>query len=326
MKSEYSDPFRCPTFAEQLAKFGGESRTLGKQDPRMQEYFTATSIIKLNNEILVAQRLLHLNTGSVTFNWRRNFSSIVLSRLQDDYSLKRIMTLSPSEFAGLDSLEDPRLNVKDSKLEIWFAACNFSQTETSIRQMVVQLESDYSVSNFFYPDFGRNMSNGYEKNWCPIPNTNQFVYKCGGEFTVVDKVNAKSWTSQGLSWNYGEIHCGSSPILVEDNYFMFFHSSLDLGFELREKSLSPRHYFVGALTFSSRAPYQLISFTENPLFVGSFKNTSVNGSPAAVFVTGSVLLDSKSLMFSLNLNDCESVLAEVPIGSLFKNLTPFKNF
>jgi hypothetical protein len=233
------------------------------------------------------------------------------------------MTFSPPEFENVESLEDPRFGLNNSKLEIWLAACRFSGSETSIRQLVIELKPDFSVANSVYPLFGRNAGLGYEKNWCPILDTDLFVYKCGGEFTVVNRVTTESWSSQGLVWPFGEIHCGSSPILVDGSYFMFFHSSLNLDFELSENGFSPRHYFVGALIFSPVHPYRILASTKEPLFAGSFRDKTVNGSPAAVFVTGSTLISVSTLLFSLHLNDCESIVAEVPIEALLRKLTYF---
>ena len=318
------DAFNCPRFDEQLALLGGTSRSLRTENLNSGEILTTTSIIKFNSDILVVQRLIKVNSGSVTHNWRKNHSSLILSKLQNDYSLYQLKAFSPHEFANLDSLEDPRFGLNNSKLEIWLAACKFSGSETSIRQLVIELKPDFSVANSSYPSFGRNAGFGYEKNWCPIPDTNLFVYKCGGEFTVVDRVTIESWTSQGIDWRYGAIHCGSAPIMVDGNYFMFFHSSIDLDFEISEEGFSPRHYYVGALIFSPKPPHQIVAFTREPLFAGSFRDKTVCGSPAAVFVTGATLLNVSTLLFSLHLNDCQSIVAEVPLEALLKNLTFFQ--
>ena len=323
MKPELLDAFNGPRFDEQLASLGGVSRILHSDGLDANEILTATSITNFNSEILVVQRLIKVNSGSVTHNWRRNFSRLVLSRLESDNSVHNLMTFSPADFENVESLEDPRFGLNNSMLEIWLAACKFSRPETSIRQLVIKLKPDFSVANSFYPLFGRNAEVGYEKNWCPIPNTDLFVYECGGGFTVINRVTSTSWSSQGLIWPFGEIHCGSSPILVEGNYLMFFHSSLNLNFELSEIGFSPRHYFVGALIFSSVPPYRILASTKEPLFAGSFRNKTVNGSPAAVFVTGSTLLNASTLLFSLQLNDCESIVAEVPIEALLRKLAYF---
>ncbi len=317
-------PFTCPRFDEQLALLGGSFRSLQAEDLAADEILTTTSITNFNAEILVVQRLIKVNSGSVAFNWRKNFSSLVLSKLENDYSTYKLGTFSPQDFANLDSLEDPRFGVNNSRLEIWLAACKFSGSETSIRQLVIELNPDFSVANSIYPIFGRNSGLGYEKNWCPVPDTNLFVYKCGGEFTVVNRFTSESWSSQGINWLYGEIHCGSAPILVDGNYFMFFHSSRDLDFELLEKGFNPRHYYVGALIFSPKPPHKIVAFTKKPLFMGSFRDKTINGSPAAVIVTGATLLNASTLLFSLHLNDCESIVAEVPLEALLKNLTFFQ--
>ena len=324
MKFGLKDPFQVNTFSDQVHALGGFTKTLSGVTLKPEEILSNTSIYNFKNTIFVAQRLLWVKSGSVTYNWRQNSSSILLSQLDGDSGVKKLIEIHPESFEDLESLEDPRLSSNNSKLEVWVAGCKFSGKQTSIRQLVIQLEDDFSVSSCEFPPFGRNLGVGYEKNWCPIPESNLFVYQCGGEFIINNKISKDSWISRGVVWPFGDIHCGSTPILIDGKYFMFYHSSLKLEFKESEKGYSPRQYYVGALMFSSTPPYEVLAITEQPLFFGSFNNKVVNGSPAAVFVTGSVLLSNLSLMFSLGLNDCESHVAEVPVENLLNKMVKFR--
>ena len=215
------NPFEEPSVLKQIQKVGGTYKVFPQIFQEKNLLLTATSICDYGGKILVAQRLLSINSGSVTENWRQNSSSIIISEL--DIDGLNLTTRKLVEWVWEDeniSLEDPRIFVYNGKLQIWAMAGKFAPPPTSIRQVVLTMNSDFDVIDYRFPAFGRNGGIGYEKNWCPIIDTGMFVYKTNQEHVVIDLDSNIVHTSKGLSWQYGEFHGGTQVITVNDQYMM----------------------------------------------------------------------------------------------------------
>ena len=324
--SHMINPFEEPSVLEQIQKAGATFKVFPQIFQEKNQLLTATSICDYGGQILVAQRLLSMKSGSVTENWRQNSSCIIISELElDGLNLVPRKLVKWARKAENISLEDPRIFVYQGKLQIWAMAGKFVPPPTSIRQVILTMNSDFEIIDYRFPAFGRNGGLGYEKNWCPIIGTGMFVYKTNHEHVVIDLDSNIVHSSKGLSWQYGDFHGGTQVITVNNQYMMILHSSLEVPHVMmKQENLSARQYFVGAYTFEKTPPYRILQFTPEPIFSGSYQDMVLPGSPACIFVTGAMNSRRKdSVLLTMNINDCQSVIVDMPVSSILMKL---KNF
>lgn len=320
------NPFNQPSVFIQIEKVGATFKIFPQIFKDRNQWLTGTSICQFDNQILIAQRLLSMKSGSVTENWRENISCIIISELNletQDLYLKKIVEWDRS--TENISIEDPRIFVYQGQLQIWAMAGRFSPPPTSIRQVILTLNSNFEISDHVFPAFGRNEELGYEKNWCPIVGTALFVYKTDLEHIVIDLKSNIAHKSKGLSWPYGAFHGGTQVISLDDRYLMILHSSLEVpNLMMKHSNLAARQYFVGAYTFEKLPPYRILQYTPEPIFAGSFQDMVLPGSPASIFVSGAMILEGSDILFlTMHINDCQSVLVKMPIESLRMRLADF---
>lgn len=128
------------------------------------------------------------------------------------------------------------------------------------------------------------------------------------------------WTEQiehvgeGVKWKYGLVRGGTPPVLVGDKYFTFFHSSLPWRGRYRR-------YFMGALAFESKPPFQPILWTQEPLLIGSQNDPWTQRKPLVVFPCGALMEDGKWTV-TLGVNDLRSAWIQIPHDELLKSLNP----
>jgi predicted GH43/DUF377 family glycosyl hydrolase len=82
-------------------------------------------------------------------------------------------------------------------------------------------------------------------------------------------------------WHHGLIRGGTSPVLVEDRYWTFFHSSTPW-------MHSKRRYHMGAYSFKAEPPFEMDRITPMPLLSGSQMDRWHPGKPLVVFPCGAL--------------------------------------
>jgi hypothetical protein len=109
---------------------------------------------------------------------------------------------------------------------------------------------------------------------------------------------------QGINWPYGSPRGGTPPVLVEGEYWTFFHSSVGAGH-------FTRRYFMGAYAFEAQPPYRMTRFVKRPLLVGSKDDVWAEGKPLVVFPCGSIFRNGNWTV-SLGVNDLACAWIEIP--------------
>ena len=274
---------------------------------------TNPSVIEFNNKILVATRKLKNLSTKLAFSWRENKSSIVLQYLNLDSKKGEIVREINPEITGkFHSLEDPRLNVNNGKLEVWACGWHFSQTKrVIIQQILITLDQDFAIEG--YEIFDQYEDNIYvpEKNWQPILQTSYYIYKAHQQHIVINRNTNNKFISKGLSWKYGDIHGGTQAIEFNGNRLCFFQSSLQMNPSEVTKTQFPSKYFMGAYIFENKPPFKILKHTKHPIIQASFDNPSVYGSPAVIFPSG-ILNYKNEIIISIGVNDCSSFILRIP--------------
>jgi predicted GH43/DUF377 family glycosyl hydrolase len=119
---------------------------------------------------------------------------------------------------------------------------------------------------------------------------------------------------KGVTWNWGEIRGGTTPVLVGDMYFTFHHSSLPWKGRYRR-------YYAGALAFDAFPPFKPRLITPDPLLKGSQNDVWAQRKPLVVFPCGSIYENGKWLV-SCGVNDIKSAWLELRTNQLLERMRP----
>lgn len=230
-----------------------------------------------------------------------------------------------------ENWEDPRAApAPDGRL--FLSWTNF-RWNSFAHQCLGEVTPHLHVAKVIHPIYGSNgpgllNNKGHEKNWLwfwhggrlhmlysALPHVVLRVEQLPGKF--VEHV------SPGLSWPFGQVRGGTPPVLVDNLYWTFFHSSLDLQRHHWTGEGRPprRQYFMGAYAFEAREPFRVVRYTPQPLLRGSAVDPRNQGAPLVAFPGGSIYQDGGWLVV-YGVNDCRAGWIRIPHQDLEKLTIP----
>lgn len=223
--------------------------------------------------------------------------------------------------------EDARAYYHDGKTYI--SCCDFvwsNQGWTGAHQIVERVSSDWFGQKRFDPIYGHNGENlgrnsYHEKNWIWFFHNGEphLVYQSNPH--VVARFNwnfelMDEWqnTELDLGWDYGEIRGGTPPVLVGDEYWTFYHSSV-------EWKPPYRRYVMGAYAFESKPPFRITRNTLFPILTGSDKDPHGDRKPIVVFACGAIIQNGVWFV-TFGVNDLKCGWMEIPHDKLLEMTFP----
>lgn len=227
-----------------------------------------------------------------------------------------------------EQFEDPRAIFHAGRT--WVGACNFlffGEKWTGAHQTLGVFNEDWSCHTRYHPEIGGNGSSlrsntRHEKNWPWFFHEDRLhllyqanpweVYQFGTRWD--ERV---THTAPGLQWDYGEIRGGTPPVRVDDLYWTFFHSSVPW-------EGAYRRYYMGALAFEVKAPFNPVRITKVPMLAGSAHDRWNNRKPPCVFPCGAVLRDNTWLV-TYGVNDLNCGWVEIPHNDLLRLAAPISS-
>eukprot|EP01041_Mallomonas_annulata_P006802 gene6802-13774_t len=122
-------------------------------------------------------------------------------------------------------------------------------------------------------------------------------------------------------WEWGTIRGGTPALLIGDKYLTFFHSSKNY-YNIKSRA-DFKVYFMGALTFSARPPFQILQISPQPLVTNtSYSFNSKNkfiGSMAVVFPMSFIILKD-DIIFTVGKNDNQGYIVHTYLEPLLHSL------
>lgn len=253
-------------------------------------------------------------------------NDIMCFLLEDKMPVKGIKANIHAPFPGLEHFEDPRAVYHNGTT--YLCCCNFiikNNGWTGAHQIVAAMNDEWNCLKRYDPNYGKNgdslgSNTGIEKNWLWFfyNNDPHLVYltnphtivRCNREFVP----QTEFVTQSDLPWQHGEPRGGTPPVLVNGEYWSFFHSSTNW------RTQAPtRQYHMGAYAFESRPPFRITRMTNHPILSGSAYNRWVQTKPLVVFPNGALLKDGVWFVTGGS-NDIESFWIDIPHKEL-KTLT-----
>lgn len=211
-------------------------------------------------------------------------------------------------FSG-EHFEDPRVIYNDGITYI--GACNFiwgKKGWTGAHQILCTVSDDWNSTGKYHPVYGGNGSEigrvtRHEKSWLWFFHEGKMhmVYQANPhtviEFDSISPVVVHK-TESDLKWKYGEVRGGTPPVLVDGEYWTFFHSSLP-------HKICTKQYHIGAYSFEAHPPFRITRITPKPVLSGSMEMCWNPGKPACVFPGGAIIKNMEWLVvFGVNDLEC----------------------
>jgi predicted GH43/DUF377 family glycosyl hydrolase len=217
------------------------------------------------------------------------------------------------------SAEDPRAFIRGNSLILMF--CNFlpvqepgsnstgfaSQAMTGISPTMI-VEAPVRIA-FGFNAASRDKNTGHEKNWTGFEYDGKIhiSYSFEGRHIVVATTALKPIKihyGKTPIWDYGTIRGGSCPVLHGDLYWTFVHSSL-------RWYCGKRRYFMGALAFEPKPPFNVVRMTSKPLLIASDRDRRNQWAPPCIWPGGAIMRDGQWLV-SLGINDRACGWVQIP--------------
>jgi predicted GH43/DUF377 family glycosyl hydrolase len=228
--------------------------------------------------------------------------------------------------------EDPRGFYYPRINQTLIGACTFvwyqHQRWTGPHQCFGAFDHEWNCVKMHYPVIGGNppgmerieKHENYEKNWLWFLNNDKLhlLYKAKPWliFQFGETWNEpKAWKlDNGITWVYGDIRGGTTPIQVGDYYFTFHHSSLPWQSKYRR-------YYAGCLAFEAVPPFYPKFVTKEPILIGSQNDIWAEGKPLVVFPCGAIFNEGNWLV-SLGVNDMRAAWLKLSHKSLLAKMSP----
>lgn len=245
-------------------------------------------------------------------------NSIAMATLASSMEAGNVFTMKlPSVIAG-EQFEDPRISRIGGR---WLlSCCSYVYAKTPPHQVAFWLDDKFRVLKRVDPIAGKNLTRpnlntGPEKNWLwfehdGVPHmiyaaTPHRVHRMGDNLVAQVQYQTSLTDSP---WRYGEIRGGSTPVLVGDMFWTFFHSSLPW-------IANKRRYYMGAYAFENQAPFRIRWLTPKPLLSGTVMEHWRLGVPPVVFPAGAVL-ERDAFLVSYGINDLATGCIRIPLADL----------
>lgn len=164
----------------------------------------------------------------------------------------------------------------------------------------------------------------FEKNWAFFGEGSRrfFVYKADPHEIVEmpSGQSERSFINCLASWklNWGTPRGGSSPVLVGDRWFSFFHSSI-------QHPTRRRRYMAGVYSFAAGGQHSPDKVSTGPILTGSerdgfqWSRGVEEWEPIVVFPAGAIY-EAGTWTFSAGINDCRCGLFSISHDDLLKRM------
>jgi len=303
-----------PSFLEQT----GWETGLWEIPTRGNQILFNPTCIEFNGQRWLVVRDARIDTNRpVPYN---TVSHISIFRLNDTQVVgDSYLVPLPKGRSGQEQWEDPR--ILWSGHQLWLSCCNFIQGKTGAHQAFAILDPTWKPLSILHPVYGNNgpnvMSNrGNEKNWLWFKHSDGYPYMVyQNEPHKVVKMSKdlqpmEEWETSlppGTDiWQHFERRGGTNPVLIDGEYWSFFHSSTPWWG-------GRRRYYMGAYAFKAEPPFNVTRYTPRPLLSGSLRDPRLLDFPTVVFPGGHIYEEDTGKHFVvMGINDCRCGWIKIP--------------
>lgn len=164
----------------------------------------------------------------------------------------------------------------------------------------------------------------WQKNWTPFVSSDKLLlsYSINPHEICFPNLHDGACyfcyeTTAKIDWNLGILRGSSPAILVDGEYFSFFHSGHQITTSVSEGKPF-WHYFMGAYTFSAEPPFEITRISPQPIVGEGFYTLSHH--EKKVILPGGFVIRGSSIFVAYGRNDEEMWIAEIDKQALFQSL------
>lgn len=231
--------------------------------------------------------------------------------------------------------QDPRLVTVGDRLFVVYNNILENITEREMRRMYVS-ELFYDGSTFSATDpqglthFEGVNEMRYEKNWVPFDYNGKLhlgysvtPHKIFQPILGTPTCKTVSTTEKGFKWNWGVPRGGTQAVLDGNHYLGFFHSWVDVP-TLQSNGKKLTHYMMGAYTFESKPPFNILSVSPEPIVAEGFYDPPYykTWKPLRCVFPAGLVVDENYAWLAYGRQDHEMWIAKIDKKKLLKTLVP----
>lgn len=229
--------------------------------------------------------------------------------------------------------EDARILTVADKLYVIYND-NITEKDEGERRMysaeIVFKEGRFSILNpEGYKKFEGEDKNRMEKNWVPFDYANKLLLAYSlvphKIFAPIGKGICRTIANSHseIEWHFGHLRGGTPALQIDEyQYLAFFHSSRHL-VSTASQGISIWHYVMGAYTFSSMPPFQILLTSPDPIVGKTFYDDQIV--PKKVIFPGGYVFDKKYIWVAYGRNDTECWIVKIDRSGLLNSLQPVNN-
>lgn len=325
-----------PSIVEQAKRLGlhAEFYNFRRAKTNGTDFFNPALVEREDGLWLVARRSIAMDS----FEFGKN--DLMAFKLDANHLPQYGVPIQPPKLAEGEHFEDPRAFWHNSSW--WISACNFviygNGGWSGAHQVLLEVDHNWIVTKRRDPVYGLNGTSvlkqkGNEKNWTWFSHENELhsiymtqpheVVRWDDTFRPIGDYHDNAWHP---GWQFGQARGGSAPVRLGNEYFSFFHSSMDW-------RPSKRRYYMGAYAFEATPPFKITRVTPEPILVGSIDDPWWDGKPLVVFPCsaieslkqacppGTARWADRVWTVSLGINDLASARIEIPHSRLLEMLS-----
>lgn len=290
-----------------LPKVSEQIETIRINPKAISPYGYNPSIAKYKNGYLLGYRW-HSNKTHIT--------SLAIAELDSAFNVTRNR---PVTIAG-KSAEDIRFFTFHDQIWCSYVESNYPKTHTACVRygQVVETRTGWNVEGQWQVQYGLNDGLNLEKNWLFFEHEGKLLclYQTWPEQIIIEVDGYKvenEWRTPIEHWKWGQIRGGAFGELESGKMIRFFHSSLH-----NEPSPYKARYYLGAMEFETKPPFQSKLISKRPIVKGS-ENDDLNlpdrlacqhHKPQVIFPGGCVSQED-SWLLACGINDCESAVLKI---------------
>ena len=268
-------------------------------------FFNPCIFSRNENHYLMARYAKITNNRPLEFN-----NTLKLYQLDSNFEIKQQIALTIRDELQNEQYEDPRVIFFKNK---YYVGCaNYLKDRGGhIHQKVLVFDEYFNHIDNLHINYDGNGSfitsnTNHQKNWTWFIYDDKLMleYRMNPHVVLeIDHIKGqvvaeyKHFQDISKLWKFGECRMGSNPILRDEHYHGFFHSSLHW-------KGAKRRYFMGYYKFEAKPPFKITEISEKPILYGNEadERALTDNSPLVVFPCGAIQKDNQFII-SFGLND-----------------------
>jgi predicted GH43/DUF377 family glycosyl hydrolase len=278
-----------PPVVDQLESHVVEGVPAGSYNP---------SIIRFKGNLVLAYRY----HPEATKNTR-----IGIAELDEPFRVTQTQALEIHD--EVPSHEDPRLFIWKDELYLCYVSSHWPNIVAANVKYCRIYKADHwrCDTPVDYPHKDRDT---LEKNHLPFPcgDVLRIIYRTNPKQIVYTANTNEEFVTEPLTWPYGEIRGGTTPLPYDGKLIRFFHSRIN-----NDCPPTPWRYFIGAMLMQPEPPFKALAISRKPILIASEVGgdlTLHHAKRSIVFPAGAIEHEGGWLL-SIGINDSHSALVKI---------------